>query len=168
MNSLCDLFRRQTILTIFKTDKEEWTLSGTLRLFVENNIWAMCHTKLADGTSCLLLCLPWAQRVTTVEMIGGRTRWNVGKEQMGEKFKLWSICTDDDNRSIIIYVADFAQRMIQILSVADGTVINRFNHEIFHTYSLFTVRFYNQHLYVEHKNAKSSYSISKFKTIDKW
>ena len=92
---------------IVKTDTEkDWTLSETLKLFTPDEIWDMCHTEMVDGRPCLLLCIPEGNRIMAVEMIGCRTRWEVGKEQMGEKFNPWSICTDQNDCA---YVADFGQ-----------------------------------------------------------
>ena len=93
------------------------TLSSTLRLFTSGTIFDMCYTEVDGGTPCLLLCIPNNNHIMAVEMVGGKTRWEVGKEQMGEKFKPYSICTDEDNT---IYVADFGQNKIHLLSAEDG------------------------------------------------
>ena len=72
---------------ILKTNTAaDWTLSGTLKLFTPDNIWDMCYAEVVDGTPCLLLCIPYGNRILAVEMEDGKTRWEVGKEQMGEKF----------------------------------------------------------------------------------
>ena len=150
---------------ILKTDTEgEWTVSGTLKLFTPD-IWDMCHTEMADRTSCLLLCLPYDTSIMAVEMEEGKTRWKVGEEQMGEAFHPWSICSDQDNCA---YVADFGQKKIHLFSASDGTVIKRF--DLLNFYGIdnaFTVRFHDQHLYVEHKVTKygTKYKILKFKQI---
>ena len=148
---------------ILKTDTEELTLLSTLRLFTPNIIYDMCYTEVEGGTPCLLLCMPLAQRIMAVEMIGGKTRWEVGKEQMGKEFKPYSICTDQNECA---YIADFNQQMIHLLSATDGTVIKRFDPGNFGIRNIFTVRFHDQHLYVEHKIDDSKYAISKFKEIE--
>ena len=150
---------------ILKMDKEEPTLTSTLRLFTPNDVWDICYTDVDGGTSCLLLCIPDAKGIMAVEMIGGKTRWEVGKEQMGDKFNPWSICTDHNDT---VYVADFNQRMIHLLSAADGAVIKQINYNNYGINNIFTVRFHDQHLYVEHAipGSKLKYAISKIKEIE--
>ena len=148
---------------ILKTDTEEWTLSATLRLFTPHEVWDMCYLKVADGTPCLLLCIPHDYRIMAVEMVGCKTRWEAGKEQMGEKFFPWGICTNDDNT---VYVADFGQNRIQFLQATDGTLLKYFDPGSCGVYNIFTVRFHDQHLYVEHKICYYKYVISKFKHIE--
>ena len=97
-----------------------------------------------------------------VEMIGGKTRWEVGKEQIGEKFRPYSICTDQHEN---VYVADLGQNKIYLLSASDGTVLKQFDGRNFGIRDLFTVRFHDQHLCVEHYQGgpNPNYVISKFK-----
>ena len=150
---------------ILKTDTEEWSLSSILRLLTPNTmrIFDMCYTKVTDGTSLVLLCIPHDQRVMAVEMIDGKTRWEVGKQQMGEKFKPWSICTDDDNT---VYVADFAQQKIHLLYHSNGTVFRKFDTYNHGMSDIFTVRFHDEYLYVGYKIPSSKYAVSKIKETD--
>ena len=148
---------------ILKTDTGEMTLSSTLRLFTPDHIYDICYTEVEGDTACLLLCVPWARRVMAVEMIGGRTRWEVGIQQMGKSFYPSSICTDQNDCA---YVADFGQSKIDVLSTADGAVIKRFDGKYYGLFDLFAVRFHDEHLYVEHKIPGSKYAISKFKEND--
>ena len=143
---------------IINTDKDEMTLSSSLRLFTSKNILEMCYTEVEGGTSCLLLCIP-DSGIMAVEMVGGKTRWEVGKEQMGENFYPWSICTDEDNT---VYVADFMQQKIHLLSAEDGSFIRSIDASHYGIWNLVAVRIHDHHLYVEHKNA-DKYVISKFK-----
>ena len=147
---------------ILKTDTEELTLFSTLRLFTPRTIYNICYTEVDGDTPCLLLCMPYGQRIMAVEMVGGKTRWEVGKEQMGEKFDPWSICTDQKGCA---YVADFGQNKIHLLSATDGAVLKQFDGRNFGIYDIFTVRFHDEHLYVEHVPPAplSKYTISKFK-----
>ena len=144
---------------ILKMDTEKMTLSSILRLFTPNTILDMCYAKVDGGTPCLLLCVPWAPRIMAVEMVGGRTRWEAGKEQMAEKFYPWSICTDEDNT---VYVSDFEEIMIHLLSAEDGSFIRSIEASPYGIWNLVAVRIHDHHLYVEHINA-DKYSISKFK-----
>ena len=119
--------------------------------------------EVEGDTPCLLLCILHDNRIMAVEMVGGKTRWEVGKQQMGKKFKPWSICTDQHDCA---YVADFGQRKIHLLSASNGAVIKRFDPGNVGIYNIFTVRFHDQHLYVEYKIHDSKYAISKFKESD--
>ena len=78
---------------------------------------------------------------------------------MGEEFKPYSICTDEDNT---VYVADFEQIMIHLLSAEDGSVIRSIDTRHYGMWNLVAVRFHDQHLYVEHRS-RDKYVISKFK-----
>ena len=150
------------IFFILKTDTEELTISSMVRLFTPNTIFDMCYMELEGDTPCLLLCIPHSHLIMAVEMIGGKTRWEAGKEQMGENFKPWSICTDQNNCA---YMADFGQNVIHLLSPSEGTVLKQFDCRNFGIYDIFTVRFHDEHLYVEHVPPAplSKYTISKFK-----
>ena len=150
---------------ILKMDAAEyWTVSATLKLFIPDNMFDMCHTEVSDGTACLLLCIPIKKRIMAIEMDSGRTRWEIGKEQMGEKFDPWSICTDHTG---CVYVADFDQKKVHLLAVEDGSVIKRFSIGVYYgIINIFTVRFHDQHLYVEHEIKRQTgdkYAVTKFK-----
>ena len=147
---------------ILNMDTEELTLSSTLRLFTPTYILDICYIELDGGTPCLLLCLPKAHRIMAVEMIGGKTRWEVGKEQMGEKFQPENICTDQNDCA---YVADRGQGKIHVLSTTDGTALRRIDGINYGIYDIFGVRFHDKHLYVEHviSGSNMNYAISKFK-----
>ena len=150
---------------ILEMDNGECGLIETLSLFTTHSIRDMSHIIAPDGTSSLLLCVPSAHHITAVEMIGGRTRWEVGKQQMGEEFFPWSICTDQTNCA---YVADFGQRMVHLLSATDGTIIKCFHLDAYDIKDIFTIRIYDQHLYLEHvivKEKPKKYAITKFKQI---
>ena len=144
---------------ILKTDTKELTLSSTLRLFTTNTIFDMCYTEVEGGTPCLLLCIPHDNRIMAVEMVGGKTRWEAGKQELGESFFPWSICTDDDNT---IYVADYNQHKVHLLSADDGSFIRSIDVLHYGIVNPVAVRFQDQHLYVEYKNPGDKYIISKF------
>ena len=145
---------------VLKTDTEELTLSSTLRLFAPKSIWDICYAEVDGGTPCLLLCIPHNNRIMAVEMVGGKTRWEAGKQQMGEKFLPCSICTDDDNT---VYVTDFKQNSIHLLSAEEGSVIRFIDARHYGIGNLVAVRFYDQQLYIEHyKHLGYKYAISKF------
>ena len=84
---------------------------------------------------------------------------------MGEEFEPWAVCT---NKNDTVYVADFKQRMIHILSATDCVVIKWFDCRNYDINNLITVRYHDQHLYIGHKIPKSKYAISKFKEIEDW
>ena len=152
---------------ILKTDtEEEWYLSETLKLFTPDNIWDMCHMEMVDGASCLLLCIPEDKCIMAAEMEDGKARWQAGKQQMGQEFYPWSICTDQND---CIYVADNGQDKIHLLMATDGTVIKRFDVGSYYgIQNVFTVRFHDQHLYIEwkiHTEKVKKYAITKYKQI---
>ena len=146
---------------ILKTDTNPWTLTATLRLFTPNRIYDTCYAEMDGGVPCLSLCVPFNNRVMAVEMISGRSRWEVGKEELGEEFFPWGICTDyNDN----VYVADFNQNMIHLLSADDGSVITSITLQHYGIVGSFAVRFHDQCLYVEHhRHSGRRYAVSKFK-----
>ena len=53
-------------------------------------------------------------------MIGGKTRWQCGKQQMGQMFKPWSICTDEEGA---VFVIDVDRFQFHTLSSDDGSVL---------------------------------------------
>ena len=146
---------------ILKTYTKEWNLSSTLRLYTPNTIVDMCYTEMDGGTPCLLLCVPYSRCVMAVEMIGGKTRWEAGKQQLGKIFNPWSICTDEDNT---VYVTDFDQNMIHLLSAEDGSVIRSIDASRYGMGNLVTARIHDKYLYIEHyRYPGNRYAISKFK-----
>ena len=141
-------------------DTEELTLSSALRLFTPGDILDTCYMEVDGSTPCLLLCIMHGSRIMVVEMVGGKTRWEVGKEQMGEKFLPSSICTDEDNT---VYVTDYYQNMIHLLSAEDGSVIRSIDAHHYGIVNLVAVRIHDEHLYVEYNTDPNDiYAISKF------
>ena len=150
---------------ILKTDTEKPMLASTLRFFTARSIWDICYMRMEEGTRCLLLCIPRDHSIIAVEMASGKCRWDAGEERMGEEFEPWTVCT---NKNDTVYVADFKQQMIHLLSATDGAVIKRFDCRNYDIYNLITVRHHDQHLYLGHKIPKSKYTISKFKETEEW
>ena len=145
---------------ILKTGIDQWTISATLELFTPSNIRDMCYTEVEGGTPCILLCIPFAQKIMTAEMVEDKTRWEAGKQQMGTKFKPWSICTDGNDCA---YVADFGEEKIHLLSASDGTLIKQFDVDSYYgIQNVFTVRFHDQHLYIEWKNQQKNQKVNKY------
>ena len=128
---------------ILKMDTEEMTLSSTLWLFTPNNICDICYTEVDSGTPCLMLCIPREPRIMAVEMGDSKTRWVMGRQQIGKNFEPWGICTDQKD---IAYVADFGQDMIHLLSASDGTVLKQFETGNYGINNVFCVRFHDEHL----------------------
>ena len=80
---------------------------------------------------------------------------------MGEKFKPRRVCTDEDN---MVYVTDFEQIMIHLISAEDGSVIRSIDTRHYGIWNPVAVRIHDQHLYVEHYRSPGyKYVISKFK-----
>ena len=136
---------------ILNTSTEQWSFRATLRLQTGlNYIDDICYVKMADSTPCLVLCDPLGHSVTAVEMLGGNIRWRLGVEQMGEGFRPYSVCFDDDHN---IYVSDVDQQKVYMLSSDDGsmisTVLNARQHGIIYT---IWIQIQDSHLYVSHFN----------------
>ena len=170
---------------LLNTDTETFTLSGTLRvkaiqqiaeksgpssptrLKAAQGITDMCYVKTTDGTSCLLLSFPFGSLIQCVEMVGGKVRWQVDKQQMvdpdeqkqGASFHPWSICTDGRT----VFVANAGKAKLHLLSVEDGRVIASLGLHPFDIVYLGCVRLHGKHLYVGHLNKDlNTYYISKF------
>ena len=143
---------------IFNTDSEKFTLSSTILLKVGDEITDMCYVKTTDGTACLLLSYPWLRVVKCVEIVGGKVRWQVYKQQIGGLFFPFSLCTDGST----VFVADFISRL-RLLSVEDGAVATFVNLHPFGIEYPTCVRLQGEHLYVGHVNEKgNTYCVSKF------
>ena len=149
---------------ILKPRIRDWALTETLEVCTPNNIWDVCYAKMEDGTPCLLLCVPYGHRIMAVEMVGGKARWQVGKQQMGEKFNPWSICIDGANDNRTIYVADHDQNLVHLILAEDGSAITSIDLRHYGIAHPFTVSVHDEYLYVEHyKNSSDKNIISKLK-----
>ena len=155
-----DTDRSRNVFILSTDTAEEWTLRGTLKFLTPSNIWHICCTKMADGTSCLLLCLPHVHRIMAVEMVGCKTRWEVGPEQMGNQFFPCSVCTDEHNS---VYITDYLQQMMHLLSAEDGSVITSVDLRQYGILNPVTIKIDEHYLYVEHYRAPGcKYVINKF------
>ena len=112
----------------------------------------------------MLLACPNDGNVQAVEIVGGRIRWKVGKQQIGEGFYPLSICTDENNT---VYVADSAKCRVHILSGEDGSVIRSINLKPYGIYPS-CVRVYEEHIYIGHKYESNKYQIKKFTKPTDW
>ena len=156
-----DAIRR---IFILQTGIGDWTLTETLEFRTPTNIWDICHRKMSDGKSCLFLCIPYDYKIMAVEMAGSKTRWEVGKQQMGDRFNPWSICTDDNDDSDTVYLADHNQNLIHLFRAEDGSVIRSIDLRHYGITNPFTVRVHDQYVYVEYyKNPGDKNTVSRFK-----
>ena len=105
---------------ILKTDTGEMTLSSTLRLFTPDHIYDICYTEVGGDTACLLLCVPWARPSHSRGDDWRQNQMGGGESTDGKVVLPSSICTDQNNS---VYVADFGQNKIHLLSTTDGTII---------------------------------------------
>ena len=151
---------------ILMTNTQPWSLSSTLVVRGIRSIQDMCYMKSADGTPCLLLACPNDGNVQAVEIVSGRIRWKVGGQQMGTQgcYSL-SICTDENNT---VYVADWVNNKIHILSGEDGSFIRSINLMPYDVWFPSCVRIHDQHIYMVHmEESRKNHQISKFtKPID--
>ena len=119
----------------------------------------MCYIKMSDGTPCLLLCSVSDHCVQAVELMGGKIRWQTGKLQMGEYCFPWSICTDEHNT---VYVTDYLDHRMHILSGEDGSVIRSINLMPFGVGHAVCVRVHDKYLYVMYLGINDRYAMNKF------
>ena len=149
---------------LLNTSTDQWSLRNTLRLHTGlKSVADMSYIQLTDGTSCLVLCSLTGRSVMVVEMLGGKVRWCIGTQQMGEGFIPISVCSDTDHN---VYVCDWNQYKVDKLSSDDGSVISTVltaqQHGIIDPY---WVRMYNDCLYVCHVDnmEEKKWQISIFK-----
>ena len=147
------------------TGPEKFNLSSTLRVKAGRGITDICFVKTTDGTPCLLLSFPWNFLVQLVEMVGGKVRWQVDKQQMGgssgmrTSFRPWSICTDGNT----VFVLTARPTKLHLLSIEDGLVVMAANLHPFGIIYPSCVRLQGDHLYVGHMNEnQDTFCVSKF------
>lgn len=119
--ALVDFRPSESVHSVFilNTESEPWQLSNTLRLKGLGSVQGMCYTEI-DGAACLVLCCPEDHVVQAVEMIGGRIRWKIDEETLGEGFDPASLAVDKGN----VYVADcFGTRLYKV-DANTGAVIS--------------------------------------------
>ena len=141
---------------ILNTNSKKWTLSSTHLVKANDYVCGITHVKTVDGTACLLLNY-LEGLVQSVEMVGGKVRWQVDQQQTGEIFYPLSICTDGKT----VFVSDIAR--LHLLSVDDGSVLTSINLSPLGIRYPSFVSVQEEHLYIGHPNEKKdTYCISKF------
>ena len=150
---------------ILTTGMEKFELSSSLRVKAGLGITDICFMKTADGTPCVLLSIPENFLVQCMEMVGGKIRWKVDKQQMGSSsrarisFRPWSICTD----GYTVFVLTARPTKIHLLSVEDGSVLTSISPHSFGIIYPSCVRLQGEHLYVGHMNEnEDTFCVSKF------
>ena len=149
---------------LLNTSTKLWSLRATLKLRTGLEfIFDMTHIQLTDGgTSCLVLCGAKNGSVVAIEMLSGNIRWSCGAKEMGARFAPVSVCAE---RERFVYVCDFGQSAIYMLSPEDGamisTVLTAQQHGIA---SPCCLRTHNDYLYITHLNNddEEKWQISKF------
>ena len=145
---------------ILNTDSEKWRVCSTHSMRMEKfSMGDMCYTKTRDGTPCLILNCLSARYVQAIEMIGGKLRWMLDEQQMGQSFRPWSICTNGNT----VFIADLFLDELHLVSVERGSVLKSIRLHPFHAFLPSCVRVHGEHLYVGHVDEKrENYCISKF------
>ena len=145
---------------ILNTDSQKFSLSGIIPLKAGEIITGMCYVKTTDGTPCLILsAIQPAGFIQCVEIIGGKVRWQLGVQQMGESFTPLNICTDGN----IIFVAEVSSAKLHMLSLDGGEVIMSISLHPFGIDIPICIRLQGEHLYVGHMDEKrEAYCINKF------
>ena len=151
---------------ILMTNTQPWSLSSMLVVRGIELIKDMCYMKTTDGTACLLLSCLHDNNVQAVEIVGGRIRWKVGKQQMGEKCFPESICTNENNT---VYVTDWVCPRIHILSGEDGSAIRSISLKPYGVIHPGCIRVHDQSIYIGHLDeSQKKYKISKFRKSIDW
>ena len=144
---------------ILNANTEKFTLSDTIQVKASQQITDMCHMRTTDGTPCLLLSFPWENLVQSMEMSGGEMRWQVDKQQMGETFLPWSICTDEKT----VFIINLFEYKLHLLSVEDGSSVTSISLCPFGIDVPCCICLKEEYLYVGHVNQKGdTYCVSKF------
>ena len=150
-----DISHRIYILNINATI---WSLGSVLMVQGRSIIRDLCCIKALDGSPLLALCRPEDQLVQAVELVGGRTRWESGKELMGEKCLPYGVSVDKQN---MVFVADSSQHKIHLLSADDGLIYMSINVRRYGINRPVNVRVLGQYIYVGHWQ-KDTTQINKF------
>ena len=80
----------------------------------------------------------------------GNTLEHIDKEKLGEECHPVSVCTDRENN---VYIADYYQHKLHVLSAEDGTVLSRINLDPYGIVFPVCVRISNDFIYyVSHAN----------------
>ena len=148
---------------LLNTSTEQWSLRATLKLRTGLEfIFDMTHIQLTDGASYLVLCSAKNGTVVAIEMLSGNVRWRCGVKQRGARFAPISVCAD---RERLVYVCDFGQSAIYMLSPEDGAVISTVLTAQHHGIaSPCCLRTPGDYLYITHLNndEEEKWQISKF------
>ena len=142
---------------ILNTDSQKFGLNAKICVNIDGEITDLSYVKMTDGTPCLLLNTPW-KGLQCVEMIGGKVRWQVDRQKMGESFYPWSISTDNNT----VFIANVHPPAVHLLSVEDGSAMTSMNLPPYGFRFPSCVRLQGDHLYVGHVNKEGTYCISKF------
>ena len=152
----------QRIYVLNTTGANEWDLGSVVLVHGIRYIIDMSYMKTRDGTPCLLLCCPRDASVKAIELVGGKVKWEIGKEHLGKDFCPWSICTDGANKA---YVVDLRQQKLHVLS-DDGLVLTSFSLRHHGIWFPSCVRLMNGRIYVGHLDvSKKHYQISRLREI---
>lgn len=143
------------------TNSEPWRLSSSMKIESRSLISDMCYIRV-DSTPCVILCCPSDGSVQAVEMVGGRMRWMVRKEEMREDFNPLSVCADSARSTL--YVTDPIQNVLHQIDAEAGVVVKSVNLLPFHGFhSPQCVRYQGQEIYIACVNSTTKkHVIAKF------
>ena len=143
---------------ILNAEREKWRLISTYFIMINRLLSDICHVKTSDGTKCFLLVQPICSLVQCVEMVAGKVRWQVDRQQMGGSFSPQSICANGST----VFVLSASDSKLYLLSVENGLATMQIALQPFGIHLPSCVRLQGEHLYVGHLNQKGTYCISKF------
>ena len=148
------------IVYILNTEGSQWKVKNTLLVEVWcKDIYDVCYMKAMDNVSSLIMCSLADKCVFSVDLIGGRIRWQKSLVDMGPEFQPMSVCADDGDH---VFVANLKQSCVQILSGDDGGEIHRIPSLPQKLVSPTSVYIFGHYLYVSHRDENNEkWKISK-------
>ena len=148
------------IVYILNTEGSQWKVKNTLLVEVWcKDIYDVCYMKAMDNVSSLIMCSLADKCVFSVDLIGGRIRWQKSLVDMGPEFQPMSVCADDGDH---VFVANLKEGCVQILSGDDGGEIHRIPSLPQKLVSPTSVYIFGHYLYVSHRDENNEkWKISK-------
>ena len=151
----------QCPIQVLDTSTEIWSVKSVLyHKSPRVLLFDMCYVKTSDGTPCLVFCFPYEDCVQMVEMVSGKTRWELDKEKFRNNVSPNVICKNDAHPDEL-YMLTIHE--ITAIAIEDGAFLWSFNLQPIGIYRPFCMRAHEDFIYAAHvKRNGETHSISKF------
>ena len=152
---------KQYPICVLDTSTDMWSVKSVLYHKSSHLLlFDMCHVKTSDGTPCLVFCFPYEDCVRMVEMISGKTRWELDRKYFGNNISPNVLCKNDAHPEEIYMLSI---HKIMAIAIDDGTSLWSFNLKPIGITNPFCMRAHEDFIYVMHvKRNGETHSISKF------